>query len=75
MGCLLLPIYLLAVFLSSHLAIAYKINESQIPKCSQLLMRKEWRTFTRSEKAEWVGAVKVRLTSSCLSNTCVADVE
>lgn len=32
----------------------------QLPKCSKLLVRKEWRKLRRSEKAEWVGAVKVR---------------
>ncbi|KAG9258584.1 uncharacterized protein F5Z01DRAFT_203092 [Emericellopsis atlantica] len=33
-------------------------NEAQLPKCKKLLTRKEWRTLTQSEKAEWVKAVK-----------------
>jgi tyrosinase len=43
-----------------HLACAHASNEGQPPKCSKLLTRKEWRTLTLSEKAGWVGAVKVR---------------
>ena len=53
-----------AVLASAHLSYAHKRNEPQTQlqpqKCSKLLTRKEWRTLTYSEKAEWVGAVKVR---------------
>lgn len=54
----------LAVLPSAQLSYAYERNEGQAQKCSKLLTRKEWRTLTRSEKAEWVGAVKVRPPSS-----------
>lgn len=56
MGCSILFLYVLtvlAVLLSAH------AHEEQPQKCSKLLIRKEWRTLTNSEKAEWVGAVKV----------------
>ncbi|PWY94454.1 monooxygenase-like protein [Aspergillus sclerotioniger CBS 115572] len=43
----------LCVLPSAHLSYA-----QQPQKCSKLLTRKEWRTLTFSEKAEWVGAVK-----------------
>lgn len=36
-------------------------SEAQPQKCSHLLVRKEWRTLTYSEKTEWVAAVKVRV--------------
>lgn len=39
---------------------AYNWNRDELPKCKKLLIRKEWRTWTRREKMEWVGAVKVR---------------
>lgn len=39
---------------------AYDWNRDELPKCKKLLIRKEWRTWTRREKMEWVGAVKVR---------------
>lgn len=47
----------------SHAQRSYAREESdhrQPQKCGKLLIRKEWRTLTNSEKAEWVGAVKVR---------------
>ncbi|CRG89666.1 hypothetical protein PISL3812_06705 [Talaromyces islandicus] len=46
--------YVLAI-LASNLSYA---QEEQAPSCSTLLTRKEWRTLTHSEQAEWVGAVK-----------------
>lgn len=39
---------------------AYDWNRDELPKCKKLLIRKEWRSWTRREKMEWVGAVKVR---------------
>lgn len=39
---------------------AYDWNRDELPKCKKLLIRKEWRTWTRREKMKWVGAVKVR---------------
>ncbi|KAJ5382196.1 Di-copper centre-containing protein [Penicillium concentricum] len=48
----------LAVLPSAHLSYAHEWKEGQPQKCSKLLTRKEWRTLTNSEKAEWVGAVK-----------------
>lgn len=39
---------------------AYDWNRDELPKCKKLLIRKEWRSWTRREKKEWVGAVKVR---------------
>ncbi|OHE92547.1 monooxygenase [Colletotrichum orchidophilum] len=33
-------------------------SPGQATKCSKLLTRKEWRTLTHGEKAQWVGAVK-----------------
>lgn len=54
----------LAVLPSAHLSYAHEWNEGQSKKCSKLLTRKEWRTLTNSEKADWVGAVKVRPPSS-----------
>ncbi|OOF92588.1 hypothetical protein ASPCADRAFT_153285, partial [Aspergillus carbonarius ITEM 5010] len=48
----------LAVLPCAHLSSALGWNEGEPPKCSKLLTRKEWRTLTQSEKAEWVGAVK-----------------
>ena len=54
----------LAALTSAHLLYAHERYEPrsqlQPQKCSKLLTRKEWRTLTNSEKAEWVGAVKVR---------------
>lgn len=52
----------LAVIPSAHLHLpcVQASNEGQPQKCSHILIRKEWRTLTYSEKAEWVGAVKVR---------------
>ncbi|KAH3981818.1 hypothetical protein HBI70_152860 [Parastagonospora nodorum] len=58
MGPLFLVLYVLAVFLSSHLSIAHERDEPKIPQCSEFLTRKEWRTLNNSEKAKWVGAVK-----------------
>jgi tyrosinase len=52
---------LFIVLFSAQLSSANKGRVDQSRKCSQLLERKEWRTLTRKEKAEWVGAVKVRL--------------
>ena len=49
----------LAVFASVPLSYADIGNEAQHPKCNELLTRKEWRALTNTEKAEWVGAVKV----------------
>ena len=55
---------LLAILASAHLSHADERHEPepqlQQKKCSKLLTRKEWRTLTSGEKAEWVGAVKVR---------------
>ncbi|TPX18679.1 uncharacterized protein E0L32_002536 [Thyridium curvatum] len=45
----------------SHAQRSYAREESgqrQPQKCGKLLIRKEWRTLTNSEKSEWVGAVK-----------------
>jgi tyrosinase len=67
MGRLSLVLYVLAIFLSSYSSIAHKRDEPEIPHCSKFLTRKEWRTLNYSEKARWVGAVKVRPTSS---HTC-----
>jgi tyrosinase len=60
MGCSILFLCVLCVLAHLHLACAHASNEVQPQKCSKLLTRKEWRTLTQSEKAEWVGAVKVR---------------
>lgn len=68
---LLLPLlfYALAIIFPSSSSIrssvdisssAYDWNRDELPKCKKLLIRKEWRTWTRREKMEWVGAVKVR---------------
>lgn len=64
MGRLTLILYVLAVFTSVYPTSARAKNEAQPQKCIKLLERKEWRTLTREEKAEWVGAVKVRAPSS-----------
>ena len=62
----ILLLCLLVLLASAHLsyAHAHQRNEPQSPpqpqKCSKLLTRKEWRTLTNGEKADWVGAVKVR---------------
>ncbi|PLB35279.1 tyrosinase family protein [Aspergillus candidus] len=61
MGCLMLFLCVLAVLSfppNAGLSYAYGWNNGQPQKCSKLLTRKEWRTLTHSEKAEWVGAVK-----------------
>jgi tyrosinase len=50
----------IAVLPRAHLSYAHKWNEGQPQKYSKLLTRKEWRTLTHIEKAEWVGAIKVR---------------
>lgn len=50
----------LAILPSAHLSYAHEWNEPQPQTCGKLLTRKEWRTLTQSEKAEWVEAVKVR---------------
>ncbi|KAF1953771.1 tyrosinase [Byssothecium circinans] len=55
---LLCVLCVLAVLPSAHLSYAYEWNELQPENCSKLLTRKEWRTLTNSEKAQWVGAVK-----------------
>ncbi len=72
-GRSILLLCVLAVLASAHLSYAHERNESQSQlqsqKCSKLLTRKEWRTLTYSEKAEWVGAVKVRPPSSLLART------
>ncbi|PSN60132.1 monooxygenase-like protein [Corynespora cassiicola Philippines] len=49
---------ILVVLPSPHLPYAQPLDEAQAPKCSQLLTRKEWRTLTNTQKAEWVKAVK-----------------
>jgi len=59
MGRSILFLCVLAVLPSTNLANAAKGNKAPSPSCSKLLERKEWRTLTNSEKAEWVGAVKV----------------
>ena len=48
----------LAILSSAHLSSANEWNALQPQKCSELVTRKEWRTLTHSEKAEWVEAVK-----------------
>ncbi|KAJ4369101.1 hypothetical protein N0V83_006185 [Neocucurbitaria cava] len=58
MGRTILFLCVLAVFPCAHLSYAQEGNEAQPQKCSKLLIRKEWRTLTHSEKTEWVGAVK-----------------
>ena len=58
-GRSLLLLCLLAVLPCAYLAYAHEGIESHPQKCSKLLARKEWRTLTHIEKAEWVGAVKV----------------
>jgi tyrosinase len=70
----MLFLYILAILPNAHLSYAREGNETQVPKCSKLLARKEWRTLTHSEKAEWVGAVNVRPPSS-LGCVYVADCE
>jgi hypothetical protein len=54
-----LLLFLFVVFFSAQVSFAHKRRDNQPQKCSRLLERKEWRTLTRDEKAEWVGAVKV----------------
>lgn len=62
-GRSILLLCVLALIASAHLTYAHERNEPQSQlqpqKCSKLLTRKEWRTLTYGEKAEWVGAVKV----------------
>lgn len=79
MGLSILLIYVLAVLAvlhSAHFSYGQELNEGQPPKCNKLLTRKEWRTLTRSEKAEWVGAIKVRPPSSPLvtRNRCLCRI-
>jgi tyrosinase len=50
----------IAVLPRAYLSYAHEWNEGQPQKYSKQLTRKEWRTLTHSEKAEWVGAIKVR---------------
>lgn len=50
----------IAVLPRAHHSYAHEWNEGQLQKYSKLLTRKERRTLTHSEKAEWVGAIKVR---------------
>ena len=69
----ILLLCVLAVLASAHLTYAHERNEPhsqlQPQKCSKLLTRKEWRTLTYGEKAEWVGAVKVLPSSLPLART------
>jgi tyrosinase len=62
---------------SAQLSSANKRNEPQsqlqAQTCGKLLTRKEWRTLTSGEKAEWVGAVKVCPLSPLRAS--IADVE
>lgn len=60
MGLSILLLYVLAILPSAHLSYALEWNEKQLPKCSKLVTRKEWRVLTSGEKADWVEAVKVR---------------
>jgi tyrosinase len=55
-----LLLFLFVVLFSAQLSFADRRRDDQPQRCSRLLERKEWRTLTRNEKAEWVGAVKVR---------------
>jgi hypothetical protein len=71
---LLCVLAILAVLPSAHLSYAQEWNEGQ-QKCSKLLTRKEWRTLTNSEKASWVGAVKVRPPTTPVGNAYFADAE
>ena len=70
---------ILALLPNAHLSYAQEWKQRQVEKCSKLLIRKEWRTLKQSQKAEWVGAVKVRRPSSRndnhLSTTDVANTE
>ena len=49
----------LAVLSNAEISYADEWNHGQPQRCTKLLTRKEWRTLTLSEKAEWVRAVKV----------------
>jgi tyrosinase len=49
---------LTVLLLSAHLSYAHELKEGPPQKCNKLLTRKEWRTLTHSEKAQWVRAVK-----------------
>ncbi|KAF2271289.1 uncharacterized protein EI97DRAFT_471308 [Westerdykella ornata] len=53
-GPSILFLCLVALLGSAHLSFA----EAPAQKCSKLLARKEWRTLTHNEKADWVAAVK-----------------
>ncbi|KZO93320.1 tyrosinase [Calocera viscosa TUFC12733] len=64
MGRPLLLLCVLAVLTGAHLALAIPDEwKTMAPgKCEKMVLRREWRTLTSSEKAEWIKAVK------CLAN-------
>lgn len=57
MGPSILSFWLLAILVV--FCRAHDWNEEDPQTCGRLRTRKEWRTLTQDEKAQWVGAVKV----------------
>lgn len=52
-------IFLLFLFAALAIFDAPTLAQEHVPKCGKLRVRKEWRKLEQSEKAQWIGAVKV----------------